>query len=89
MGQESTLQHLSLAHNVLEKVPQQSLQHLSKLALLDLGYNKLLSIPSDAFFNLKELFTLKLNDNNLQIDPNAFNGLENSLKNLNLKGKHE
>ena len=85
-GQESHLRHLSLAQNQLTEVPTASLERLAQLVLLDLSYNKITKIPPNAFEALNKLSTLKLNDNNLDLDTQAFKGLENSLRNLNLKG---
>ena len=78
---------MSLAQNQLTEVPSTSLERLNQLALLDLSYNKIMKIPQNAFETLNKLSTLKLNDNNLELDSHCFNGLENSLRNLNLKGK--
>jgi hypothetical protein len=42
-------------------------------------------VPNNAFVTLR-LKTLKMSDNNLTLSEGALNGLEQSLKNLNLKG---
>ncbi|XP_060646242.1 leucine-rich repeat and fibronectin type-III domain-containing protein 3 isoform X2 [Drosophila nasuta] len=88
-GQESVLKNLNLQDNQLDEVPVEALQVLSKLNLLDLSRNLLSQIPDDAFAGLSKLSTLKLNDNNVTLASNAFRGLEQSLKNLNLKGTRQ
>nr|NP_001285564.1 hattifattener, isoform F [Drosophila melanogaster]AHN54079.1 hattifattener, isoform F [Drosophila melanogaster] len=85
-GQESVLRNLNLQDNLLADVPVEALKVLGKLNLLDLSKNQLSHIPDDAFVGLTKLSTLKLNDNNVTLASNAFRGLEQSLKNLNLKG---
>nr|XP_016942882.1 leucine-rich repeat and fibronectin type-III domain-containing protein 2 isoform X1 [Drosophila suzukii] len=85
-GQESVLRNLNLQDNLLADVPVEALKVLGKLNLLDLSKNQLSHIPDDAFVGLTKLSTLKLNDNNVTLAANAFRGLEQSLKNLNLKG---
>ncbi|XP_030555054.1 leucine-rich repeat and fibronectin type-III domain-containing protein 3 [Drosophila novamexicana] len=85
-GQESVLKNLNLQDNLLSEVPVEALQVLGRLNLLDLSRNQLSNIPDDAFAGLNKLSTLKLNDNNVTLAPGAFRGLEQSLKNLNLKG---
>jgi len=54
---------------------------------LDVSNNKIRFVPNNAFVTLR-LKTLKLSDNNLTLSEGALNGLEQSLKNLNLKGCH-
>lgn len=81
------MKHLSLTQNQLTEVPSRSISFLGNLVLLDLSFNKITRIEAGAFQNLHKLSTLKLNDNNLELDPYSFTGLEKSLKNLNLKGK--
>jgi Leucine-rich repeat (LRR) protein len=81
------MKHLSLTLNQLTEVPKSALDRLGNLNLLDLSYNKITRIPQGTFEKLTRLSTLKLNDNNLQVDSHAFRGLENSLRNLNLKGR--
>ncbi|EDW11324.2 leucine-rich repeat and fibronectin type-III domain-containing protein 3 isoform X1 [Drosophila mojavensis] len=88
-GQESVLKNLNLQDNLLSEVPVKALQVLTKLNLLDLSRNQLSTIPDDAFAGLNKLSTLKLNDNNVTLAANAFRGLEQSLKNLNLKGTRQ
>ncbi|KQS69954.1 uncharacterized protein Dere_GG24798, isoform C [Drosophila erecta] len=85
-GQESVLRNLNLQDNLLADVPVEALKVLGKLNLLDLSKNQLTHIPDDAFVGLTKLSTLKLNDNNVTLASNAFRGLEQNLKNLNLKG---
>ncbi|BFF95360.1 leucine-rich repeat and fibronectin type-III domain-containing protein 2 [Drosophila madeirensis] len=85
-GQEAVLRNLNLQDNLLGDVPVKALQLLGKLNLLDLSKNQLTHIPDDAFNGLSKLSTLKLNDNNVTLSASAFRGLEQSLKNLNLKG---
>ncbi|KAH8269306.1 hypothetical protein KR018_002317 [Drosophila ironensis] len=86
LGQESVLRNLNLQDNFLSDVPVEALKVLGKLNLLDLSKNQLSQIPDDAFMGLSKLSTLKLNDNNVTLTVGAFRGLEQSLKNLNLKG---
>lgn len=84
-GQERSLRNLNLQENELSQVPVGALRNMFNLTLLDLSKNKITKIPDDAFASLN-LATLKLSDNNVSLSPFAFRGLENSLKNLNLKG---
>ncbi|KAL0273697.1 UNVERIFIED_CONTAM: hypothetical protein PYX00_006318 [Menopon gallinae] len=84
-GQERSLRNLNLQENELTQVPTEALKDLEKLTLLDLSRNRITKILDGAFANL-QLATLKLSDNNVSLAPFAFRGLENSLKNLNLKG---
>ncbi|XP_058815118.1 leucine-rich repeats and immunoglobulin-like domains protein 3 isoform X4 [Topomyia yanbarensis] len=85
-GQENILKNLNLQDNLLDEVPIRALKILNILNLLDLSKNRIHTIPNDAFNGLAKLSTLKLSDNNVTLAPYAFRGLENSLKNLNLKG---
>jgi hypothetical protein len=85
-GQGNHLKNLNLQDNLLEQVPIRALSSLAKLNLLDLSKNKINIIPNDAFKGLTKLATLKLMDNNVTLERYAFRGLENCLKNLNLKG---
>lgn len=85
-GQEKFLKNLNLQDNLLEEVPIRALRTLSILSLLDLSKNRIANIPDRAFQGLEKLATLKLSDNNVTLSVNAFKGMENSLKNLNLKG---
>lgn len=85
-GQENNLKNLNLQDNLLEDVPVKALSSLTRLSLLDLSKNKINQIPNDAFKGLTKLTTLKLMDNNVTLARYALRGLENCLKNLNLKG---
>lgn len=85
-GQEKLLKNLNLQDNLLETVPIKALRVLSILNLLDLSKNRISQIPENAFQGLTKLSTLKLSDNNVTLAAGAFKGIENSLKNLNLKG---
>lgn len=86
VGQESHLKNLNLQDNLLDEVPVKALSSLKRLNLLDLSKNKINLIPNDAFKGLTKLSTLKLMDNNVTLARNALRGLEDCLKNLNLKG---
>lgn len=88
-GQEKVLKNLNLQDNQLESVPIVALRILSILNLLDLSKNRIAAIPDNAFIGLSKLSTLKLSDNNVTLSAGAFRGLENSLKNLNLKGTRQ
>lgn len=88
-GQEDVLKNLNLQDNLLEEVPTSALEILKLLNLLDLSKNRLTSIPDEAFKGSSRLSTLKLNDNNVTLSVGAFRGLENTLKNLNLKGTRQ
>ena len=85
-GLHLTLKNLYLQDNEIEEVPVESLRMLRNLTSLDLSKNRITRVPDNAFVTLGNLATLKLSDNNLTIGKEAFKGLENSLKNLNLKG---
>jgi len=84
-GLEDTLQGLNLADNELTEVPVETLRTLRLLSSLDVTNNKIQYVPNNAFVTIR-LKTLKLSDNNITLADGAFNGLEQSLKNLNLKG---
>jgi Leucine-rich repeat (LRR) protein len=84
-GLEDTLQGLNLADNQLAEVPVETLRTLRLLGSLDLSNNRIQYVPNNAFVTLR-LNTVKLSDNNITLADGAFNGLEQSLKNLNLKG---
>lgn len=88
-GQQQYIKNLNLQDNLLDVVPIKALSILEKLNLLDLSKNKIQQIPNDAFKELSTLSTLKLMDNNVTLARFAFRGLENSLKNLNLKGSKQ
>lgn len=85
-GQEKHLKNLNIQDNLLEAVPQRALRLLTILNLLDLSKNRITHISDNAFLGLSKLATLKINDNNVTLASGAFRGLEQSLKNLNLKG---
>ena len=86
-GLEDTLQGLNLANNALTELPVETLRTLRILSNLDLSNNNIRFVPSNAFVTLR-LSTLKLSENNLTMAEDALNGLEQSLKNLNMKGCH-
>ncbi|XP_053958709.1 leucine-rich repeat and fibronectin type-III domain-containing protein 2 isoform X2 [Anastrepha ludens] len=88
-GQEAVLKNLNLQDNLLTEVPIKAVKRLSKLNLLDLSKNLITIIPDRAFSGLSKLSTLKLNDNNVTLETAAFSGLEDCLKNLNLKGTRQ
>ncbi|XP_037894203.1 vasorin isoform X1 [Glossina fuscipes] len=88
-GQERVLKNLNLQDNLLSELPIGGIRTLSFLNLLDLSKNRISFIPEGAFEGLTKLSTLKLNDNNVTLSAKAFRGLENSLKNLNLKGTRQ
>lgn len=88
-GQEQYLKNLNLQDNDLSEVPVESLRPLRTLSLLDLSHNRIGAIPDGAFETLTKLSTLKLSDNNVTLSSEALRGLENSLKNLNLKGTRQ
>ena len=67
------------------QVPVEPLRTLRLLGSLDLTSNAIQYVPNNAFVTMR-LNTLKLSDNNLTIADGAFSGLEQSMKNLNLKG---
>jgi len=84
-GLEDTLQGLNLADNELTEVPVETLRTLRLLSSLDVTNNNIQYVPNNAFVTIR-LKTLKFSDNNITLADGAFNGLEQSLKNLNLKG---
>ncbi|XP_050529564.1 uncharacterized protein LOC126899071 [Daktulosphaira vitifoliae] len=88
-GLEANLRHLSLQDNRLNEIPIASIESLRNLTLLDLSRNKISKVPDDAFATLKNLQTIKLSDNNITLSKHSFRGLENSLKNLNLKSTNQ
>ncbi|XP_038211242.1 leucine-rich repeats and immunoglobulin-like domains protein 2 isoform X2 [Zerene cesonia] len=85
-GQGQFLKNLNLQDNELTEVPTKALSILTSLSLLDISKNRISYIENNAFVSLQELTTLKVSDNNVTLAPYALVGLENSLKNLNLKG---
>lgn len=88
-GLETHLRHLSLQDNKLDEIPKASIEGLINLTLLDISRNRISKVPDDTFISLTNLQTIKLADNNLTLSKNSFRGLENSLKNLNLKGTNQ
>lgn len=88
-GQEQHLKNLNLQDNDLTEVPSESLKNLRTLQLIDFSHNRITTVPTGAFSTLSKLATLKLSDNNVTLETGALNGLENSLKNLNLKGTRQ
>lgn len=84
-GLEDTLQVLNLANNDLFTVPVETLRTLRILNSLDLSNNRIKYVPDNSFVTLR-LKTLKLTENNLTLAANSMAGLEQSLKNLNMKG---
>lgn len=85
-GQGPHLKNLNLQDNELIEVPVKALKILTNLSLLDISKNRITKIEHHSFSTLRKLTTLKLSDNNVTLETHALNGLENSLKNLNLKG---
>ncbi|KAL1124192.1 hypothetical protein AAG570_001962 [Ranatra chinensis] len=88
-GLQATLKNLYLQDNEIEDVPIESLRILRNLTSLDLSKNRITRVPDNAFVTLVNLATLKLSDNNLTLGKDAFNGLRDTLKNLNLKGARQ
>ncbi|XP_068620790.1 uncharacterized protein haf [Battus philenor] len=88
-GQGPYLKNLNLQDNELSEVPVRSLRILTNLSLLDLSKNRITNVKNHAFITLQKLMTLKLSDNNVTLATQALTGLENSLKNLNLKGTRQ
>lgn len=85
-GQGPYLKNLNLQDNELTEVPVKALKILINLSLLDISKNRITQIENYAFITLRKLTTLKISDNNVTLASHALSGLENSLKNLNLKG---
>lgn len=85
-GQGPYLKNLNLQDNELTEVPVRALKILTNLSLLDISKNFLTHIENHSFITLRKLTTLKISDNNVTLAARALTGLENSLKNLNLKG---
>lgn len=85
-GQGPYLKNLNLQDNMLTEVPIKALKILTNLSLLDISKNLITKIEHHSFITLRKLTTLKVSDNNVTLETHALNGLENSLKNLNLKG---
>ncbi|KPM03827.1 Leucine rich repeat containing protein 6 [Sarcoptes scabiei] len=86
VGLEDKLQSLTLQNTGLREFPS-PIKRLRSLQTLDLSNNRISRIRPRTFEDLGRLTTLRLAFNNdLQLDRDAFGGLERSLKNLNLKG---
>ncbi|XP_035445641.2 leucine-rich repeats and immunoglobulin-like domains protein 2 isoform X2 [Spodoptera frugiperda] len=85
-GQGPYLKNLNLQDNELTEVPVKALKILINLSLLDISKNRISHITNHSFITLRKLTTLKVSDNNVTLEPQTLTGLENSLKNLNLKG---
>lgn len=85
-GQGPYLKNLNLQDNELTEVPVKALKILINLSLLDISKNRISHITNHSFITLRKLTTLKVSDNNVTLEPQSLTGLENSLKNLNLKG---
>ncbi|KAM3964789.1 leucine-rich repeat and fibronectin type-III domain-containing protein hattifattener [Aphomia sociella] len=88
-GQSTFLKNLNLQDNELSEVPVKAFKILTNLSLLDISKNRITHIENNAFSTLRKLTTLKMSDNNITLAPHALSGLENSLKNLNLKGTRQ
>ncbi|CAH0689848.1 unnamed protein product [Chilo suppressalis] len=88
-GQGLYLKNLNLQDNELTEIPVKALKILINLSLLDVSKNHLSHIENHSFITLRKLTTLKLSDNNITLESHALSGLENSLKNLNLKGTRQ
>lgn len=88
-GQGPYLKNLNLQDNELTEVPVKALKILINLSLLDISKNRITQIENHGFITLRKLTTLKISDNNVTLAPHALSGLENSLKNLNLKGTRQ
>ncbi|KAJ2953847.1 hypothetical protein O0L34_g1478 [Tuta absoluta] len=85
-GQGPYLRNLNLQDNALTELPVKALKILVNLSLLDISKNRITHIEDHSFITLRKLTTLKISDNNVTLATRALSGLENSLKNLNLKG---
>lgn len=85
-GQGPYLKNLNLQDNELTRVPVKALRVLANLSLLDISKNRITHIENESFSTLRKLTTLKVSDNNVTLATRALSGLENSIKNLNLKG---
>lgn len=88
-GQEDFLKNLNMQDNELTELPVASLRGFVNLQLLDLSKNRITAIADDSFATMRRLATLKLSDQNITLSDNALRGLEESLKNLNLKGTRQ
>ena len=85
-GLEDILLSLTLQATGLKEIPSAEFRSLRSLRSLDLSQNRIKRIHAGTFSDLGQLATLRLAFNpDLQLDHDAFVGLERSLKNLNLK----
>lgn len=85
-GLEDKLISLTLQAIGLREIPVAEIKHLRSLHSLDLSQNRIRRIKSGTFRDLNQLTTLRLAFNaELQLEVDAFQGIERSLKNLNLK----
>lgn len=86
-GLETRLVSLTLQNTGLKDIPLAELASLRALRTLDLSNNRIRAVRPHAFKDLGQLSTLRLAFNpELRLDRDAFQGIERSLKNLNLKG---
>lgn len=86
-GLETRLVSLTLQNTGLKEIPLIELSSLRALRSLDLSNNRIRAVRSRAFEDLNQLSTLRLAFNaDLRLDRDAFQGIERTLKNLNLKG---
>ena len=73
---QTTLSHLTLSNNLLDKVPVQSLSLLSELLTIDLQNNCISYLGSHSFQNMTRLADIILSDNEItSISSDAFEGL--------------
>ena len=73
---QTTLSHLTLSNNLLDKLPVQSLTTLSELQTLDLEDNCISYLGSHSFQNMTRLAVIILSDNEItSIRSDAFEGL--------------
>ncbi|GAB1605448.1 leucine-rich repeat neuronal protein 2-like [Argonauta hians] len=80
------LDSLHMMHNRLTTVPTEALQYIEHLRFLNLHSNNIQHILDYSFYNNSKLASINIANNNLKtIDAKSFNGLENSLKILDLQ----
>ncbi|XP_050690603.1 protein artichoke-like [Eriocheir sinensis] len=83
-GLQTSLHSLSIIHSHLTSIPQAALQRLPRLKTLDVEANNITELQSFSFLNIK-LVNLNMKGNGLRIiSEYAFDGLEESLEELNL-----
>jgi Leucine-rich repeat (LRR) protein len=76
---------LNLSNNNIYNIEHGSFDGFINLLFLDLGQNNISVLPEFIFFKNKNLKKIDLSDNSLRfIDSDTFNGLQLSLKQLNL-----